>query len=69
MKFLFIEKNKTKLDKIVWTANDEGSKILVNRSMTDGDEGRFVASTIFETKMNNQMANRTTIPEPNKHTI
>jgi len=52
-----IEKNKTRLDKIVWTANDEGSKILVNRSMTDGDEGRFVASTIFETKMNNQMAN------------
>ena len=52
-----IEKNKTRLDKVVWTANDEGSKILVNRSMTDGDEGRFVASTIFETKMNNQMAN------------
>ena len=53
-----IEKNKTKLDKIVWTENDEGSKILVNRSMTDGDEGRFVASTIFEQKMNQQLANR-----------
>ena len=53
-----IEKNKTRLDKIVWTANDEGSKILVNRSMTDGDEGRFVASTIFEQKMNQQLANR-----------
>jgi DNA helicase-2/ATP-dependent DNA helicase PcrA len=52
-----IEKNKTRLDKIVWTANDEGSKILVNRSMTDGDEGRFVASTIFETKMNQQISN------------
>ena len=52
-----IEKNKTRLDKIVWTANDEGSKILVNRSMTDGDEGRFVASTIFEQKMNQQLAN------------
>lgn len=52
-----IEKNKTRLDKIVWTANDEGSKILVNRSMTDGDEGRFVASTIFEHKMNQQLAN------------
>jgi len=25
--------------------------------MTDGDEGRFVASTIFETKMNNQLSN------------
>jgi len=52
-----IEKNKTRLDKIVWTANDEGEKILVNRSMTDGDEGRFVASTIFETKMNSQLPN------------
>ena len=52
-----IEKNKTRLDKIVWTANDEGDKILVNRSMTDGDEGRFVASTIFETKMNQQLSN------------
>jgi DNA helicase-2/ATP-dependent DNA helicase PcrA len=52
-----IKKNKTRLDKIVWTANDEGSKILVNRSMTDGDEGRFVANTIFETKMNHQLLN------------
>ena len=50
-----IEKNKTRLDKVVWTANDEGTKILVNRTMTDGDEGRFVASSIFENKMNHQM--------------
>ena len=49
-----IEKNKTRLDKVVWTANDEGNKIKVNRTMTDGDEGRFVASHIFETKMNEQ---------------
>lgn len=50
-----IEKNKTRLDKIVWTDNDEGNKILVNRTMTDGDEGRFVASSIFENKMNHQL--------------
>src|SRR5690606_21997733 len=50
-----IEKNKTRLDKVVWTANDEGTKILVNRTMTDGDEGSFVASSIFENKMNHQM--------------
>tara|TARA_R100000353_G_scaffold176104_1_gene149027 strand:- start:7798 stop:10116 length:2319 start_codon:yes stop_codon:yes gene_type:complete len=50
-----IEKNKTRLDKIVWTANDEGNKIIVNRTMTDGDEGRFVASSIFENKMNHQL--------------
>jgi DNA helicase-2/ATP-dependent DNA helicase PcrA len=52
-----IEKNKTKLEKIVWTANDEGGKIKVHRSLTDGDEGRFVASTIWDTKMNEQLKN------------
>lgn len=52
-----IDKNKTKLDKVVWTANDEGPKIKVHRSLTDGEEGRFVASTIFELKMQHQMRN------------
>jgi len=52
-----IDKNKTKLEKIVWTANDNGPKIKVHRSITDGEEGRFVASTIFEQKMQNQMLN------------
>lgn len=52
-----IDKNKTKLDKVVWTANDDGHKIKVHRSLTDGEEGRFVASTIFEQKMQNQLKN------------
>ena len=52
-----IDKNKVKLDKIVWTANDFGPKIKVHRSMTDAEEGRFVASTIFEQKMQNQLSN------------
>jgi len=52
-----IDKNKTKLDKVVWTANDFGPKIKVHRSMTDAEEGRFVASTIWEEKMNKQMMN------------
>ena len=52
-----IDKNKVKLDKIVWTANDFGPKIKVHRSMTDAEEGRFVASTIFEQKMQNQLHN------------
>jgi DNA helicase-2/ATP-dependent DNA helicase PcrA len=52
-----IDKNETKLDKIVWTANGEGAKIKVNRSLTDGDEGRFVASTIWENKMQDQLMN------------
>lgn len=52
-----IEKNKTKLDKIVWTANELGPKINVQRSITDGEEGRFVASTIWEKKMQHQLNN------------
>ncbi|HRE77148.1 MAG TPA: 3'-5' exonuclease [Flavobacterium sp.] len=52
-----IDKNKTKLDKVVWTHNQDGPKIKVNRSITDGEEGRFVASTIFDEKMRNQMKN------------
>ncbi|WP_390092240.1 ATP-dependent helicase [Flavobacterium columnare] len=52
-----IDNNKTKLDKVVWTANDNGPKIKVHRSLTDGEEGRFVASSIFEDKMQNQKKN------------
>ncbi|WP_035679148.1 ATP-dependent helicase [Flavobacterium limnosediminis] len=52
-----IDKNKTKLDKVVWTANDFGPKIKIHRSLTDGEEGRFVAATIFEEKMQKQMMN------------
>ncbi len=52
-----IDKNQTKLDKVVWTANDEGNKIIVNRSLTDGDEGRYIASTIWDNKMQQQLRN------------
>ncbi|AFU69571.1 ATP-dependent DNA helicase UvrD/PcrA [Psychroflexus torquis ATCC 700755] len=43
-----IEKNKTKLDKVVWTENLEGSKIHVNRLVNDAEEGRFVANSVTE---------------------
>ncbi|MBT8288190.1 MAG: UvrD-helicase domain-containing protein [Bacteroidia bacterium] len=52
-----IDKNTMKLEKLVWTANDIGHKIKVNRLMTDADEGRFVASSIFEEKMKQQLKN------------
>ncbi len=52
-----IDKNKTKLEKVVWTANDYGAKVKVHRSVTDGEEGRFVAGEIFEQKMRNQLRN------------
>src|SRR5690606_9001366 len=41
----------------VWTSNDEGPKVKVNRSLTDGDDGRLVASAIFEDKMQHQLKN------------
>ncbi len=50
-----IEKNREKLPKVVWTANEEGEKIRVIRTYSDADEGRFVASDIFETMQRNQM--------------
>ena len=49
-----IEKNKTKLDKEIWTANDAGEPIKVMRTISDGEEGRFVANSIFENMMNHQ---------------
>jgi len=52
-----IDKNKTKLDKDIWTSNDEGGKIKVMRTFSEGDEGRFIASSIFENKMQNQLKN------------
>ncbi len=47
-----IKKNQFKLDKTIWTSNEDGDKILVNKSQTDSDEGRFIASSIFQEKNN-----------------
>ena len=52
-----IAKNRDQLEKKVWTDNVVGNPIIVHRSPTDADEGRFVASTIFENKMNEQRHN------------
>ena len=52
-----IAKNRDQLEKKVWTDNVVGNPIIVHRSPTDADEGRFVASTIFENKMNEQRNN------------
>ena len=49
-----INHNKTKLDKKVWTANDAGSKIKVQRCPTDADEGRYVAGSIFDFNLREQ---------------
>ena len=53
-----ISHNKNKIEKVVWTGNVEGSKIQVLRCITDADEGREVASQIFEFKMQEQRQNK-----------
>lgn len=50
-----IQYNQNKLEKTVWTANEKGEKIVIHRSPSDGDEGRFVAQSIFEQAMNLQL--------------
>lgn len=52
-----ISHNKNKIDKEVWTSNDQGAPIQVNRLATDAEEGRHVASSIFEYKMQEQRKN------------
>ena len=51
-----IEKNKTKLDKEIWTENEAGSLIKVMRTFSESEEGRFVAASIFENAMNKQLS-------------
>ncbi|MFS4455603.1 ATP-dependent helicase [Maribacter sp. 2304DJ31-5] len=52
-----IAKNKNQLEKKVWTANDDGAAIKIHRSITDAEEGRFVAGSIWEHRMQNQLSN------------
>ena len=52
-----ISHNKNKIDKVVWTSNDQGAPIQINRLITDAEEGRHVASSIFEFKMQEQRKN------------
>lgn len=47
-----IEHNTEKLEKNVWTSNEVGEKIKVNMALTDNDEGKLVATNIFETRGN-----------------
>ena len=52
-----IYKNKAQLKKNVWTDNDMGDLIEVIKAGTDNEEGKLVASAIFESKVNNQYKN------------
>lgn len=53
-----IKNNKGQIPKVLWTDNAEGEKIRLVRTMTDNDEGKFVADTIQEQKLRNHYHNK-----------
>ncbi len=53
-----ISNNKGQIEKTLFTENQEGEKLKLVRTMTDNDEGKFVADTIQEQKLRNHYFNR-----------
>ena len=53
------------MDKTIWTDNDVGDKIILNKSLSDSEEGRYVSSNIFELKNNSNGSNTTSFPNGN----
>lgn len=53
-----IRNNKGQIPKALWTDNDAGDKIKIVRTMTDNDEGKFVADQIQEQKLRNHYSNK-----------
>jgi len=53
-----IAHNKGQIEKALWTNNMEGEKIKLVRTMTDNEEGKYVADTIAEQKLRNHLDNR-----------
>ena len=53
-----IKNNKGQIPKELWTDNDEGDKIKLVRTMTDNEEGKFVADAIQENKLRNHFLNK-----------
>ena len=47
-----IEKNKDQIQKNVWTQNSGGEKIIVHKSISDTDEGNYIATNVWQTSMN-----------------
>ncbi|WP_253810375.1 ATP-dependent helicase [Hydrotalea flava] len=53
-----IKNNKGQIPKLLWTENATGEKIKLVRTMTDNEEGKFVADTIQEQKLRNHYDNK-----------
>ncbi|SDD79472.1 DNA helicase-2 / ATP-dependent DNA helicase PcrA [Algoriphagus faecimaris] len=52
-----IDKNKAQLKKTVWTSNPDGDLIELIKATSDNEEGRIVATTIFEERNNKKLNN------------
>ncbi len=52
-----IAKNQSQLQKNVWTENEDGTSIQLIRAVSDSEEGRLVADSIFEDKVNLNLTN------------
>jgi len=53
-----IKNNIGQIPKELWTENEAGDKIKLVRTMTDNDEGKFVADAIQENKLRNHFYNK-----------
>jgi DNA helicase-2/ATP-dependent DNA helicase PcrA len=53
-----IGNNKGQIKKELWTENEEGEKIKLVRTMTDNEEGKYVADVIKELKLRNHFNNQ-----------
>ncbi|HEV8507373.1 MAG TPA: UvrD-helicase domain-containing protein [Chitinophagaceae bacterium] len=53
-----IKNNKGQIPKVLWTENATGEKIKLVRTMTDNEEGKFVADTIQEQRLRNHYNNK-----------
>jgi len=50
-----IKRNRAQIPKNVWTANEEGNLIELIKAVSDNEEGRLVATSIFQEKMQHQL--------------
>jgi len=50
-----IKRNRAQIPKNVWTENEEGNLIELIKAVSDNEEGRLVAGSIFQEKMQHQL--------------
>ncbi len=50
-----IKRNRAQIPKNVWTDNEEGGQIELIKALSDNEEGRLVASSIYGEKMQHQL--------------